>query len=509
MARQDGPSAAAEAAAAPGTKPRGRPKGSGAVLTDAERKERRRANNRRAARRATAKKLEKQTKLERDNAGLREQLAEIKRIAQIHERLRRCGGDVSAVMEAVAAEDRTVVPEPAAAAPRARPAERPRTQSTPEQPAPERSPRMVARLRSVSVDEATGLPRSGSGEKRAFDAAAAGPPEPGAPRVDSATEKRNRVCADEFVGSVPLFARMSLAQRQQIAGALQPAKYLAGERIVRQGEPGDRFFLVTAGTVVITEDNPQAGRALTMQRGRFFGEIALVKECLRTANVTALTDVEALYLRRDKFLSLFRPANQEPVRDLLQTNEYSLPTAMSSLSLGSESESEPSPAARPAVAAALPVVAAAAAQPQGLLDRASYESGLGCVTAALAPAFAPPQPTRPPPAHGIPAAAPGGLVTATAAPVVAPAPQAAGGGAGAVADDPLAVGSSLQSLDSLGLDTTSSLLGTGIFADDLDDVDIPLLSPTSSAGAGAHSSAQEGPLSFGSLDLSMLPQMTV
>ena len=90
-----------------------------------------------------------------------------------------------------------------------------------------------------------------------------------------------------------------------------------------------------------------------MQRGRFFGEIALVKECLRTANVTALTDVEALYLRRDTFLSLFRPANQEPVRDLLETNEYSLPTAMSSLSLGSESESEPSPAARPAVAAAL------------------------------------------------------------------------------------------------------------------------------------------------------------
>ena len=103
------------------------------------------------------------------------------------------------------------------------------------------------------------------------------------------------------------------------------------------------------------------------------------------------------------------------------------------------------------------------------------------------------------------------LATATAAPVVAPAPQAAGGGAGAVADDPLAVGSSLQSLDSLGLDPTSSLLGTGIFADDLDDVDIPLLSPTSSAGAGAHSSAQEGPLSFGclDLDLSMLPQMTV
>ena len=134
------------------------------------------------------------------------------------------------------------------------------------------------------------------------------------------------------------------------------------------------------------------------------------------------------------------------------------------------------------------------------------------VSAALAPAFAPPQPTRPPPAHGIPAAAPGGLATATAAPVAAPAPQAASsGGAGAVADDPLAVGSSLQSLDSLGLDPTSSLLGTGTFADDLDDIDIPLLSPTSSAGAGAHSVAQEGPLSFGSLDLdlSMLPQMTV
>ena len=109
----------------------------------------------------------------------------------------------------------------------------------------------------------TDIQRSTSAEKRVLeDGSRDSRVNEASPTVD----KKKRVDAENFLKTVPLFAHMSNTQRKQIAQALQSTLFAPGERIVTQGEAGDKFYLITDGTVVITEDSQ--GKALTLGRGR-------------------------------------------------------------------------------------------------------------------------------------------------------------------------------------------------------------------------------------------------
>lgn len=76
-----------------------------------------------------------------------------------------------------------------------------------------------------------------------------------------------------------------------------------GTYIIREGEVGDTFYIITEGSVMVTqkivgEDEPMEVRRLT--RGKFFGEKALLTEDRRTASVLATdTGVELLTLNRE------------------------------------------------------------------------------------------------------------------------------------------------------------------------------------------------------------------
>ena len=99
--------------------------------------------------------------------------------------------------------------------------------------------------------------------------------------------------------SLPLFAPLSAPVIERLASRLDPVEVDAGTAIVRQGDPGDRFYIVTAGEVEVSKD----GRPLaTLEKGDFFGEIALLRDVPRTATVTARTNVQLYALERDDFL---------------------------------------------------------------------------------------------------------------------------------------------------------------------------------------------------------------
>ena len=73
----------------------------------------------------------------------------------------------------------------------------------------------------------------------------------------------------------------------------------ANAAIIREGEPGDRFYLILDGTVRVTA----GGRTLRTQGpGEAFGEIALLRDVPRTATVTAIEPVEFLAVDRGAFL---------------------------------------------------------------------------------------------------------------------------------------------------------------------------------------------------------------
>ena len=99
---------------------------------------------------------------------------------------------------------------------------------------------------------------------------------------------------------IPIFRPLPPAMLDQMASSLIPVHADPGTTIIRQGEPGDRFYGIVSGEVEVVSKGEQIA---TLGPGDHFGEIALLRDVPRTATVTAKGDVELYALERDEFLS--------------------------------------------------------------------------------------------------------------------------------------------------------------------------------------------------------------
>lgn len=103
----------------------------------------------------------------------------------------------------------------------------------------------------------------------------------------------------EVVSHVEMFAPLSLAAKEHIASRLMPVEAARGHVVMREGEAGDRFYVVIAGELSVRANGVDA----TMREGDSFGEIALLRDVARTATVTAVTDARLAALERRDFLA--------------------------------------------------------------------------------------------------------------------------------------------------------------------------------------------------------------
>jgi CRP/FNR family transcriptional regulator, cyclic AMP receptor protein len=88
----------------------------------------------------------------------------------------------------------------------------------------------------------------------------------------------------------PLFLEFTDDELDEFIDLLDPVHAAAGETIVKQDEPGDCMYLLVEGTahVVHHRDGRDIDLA-ALKEGDFFGELALVDDGLRSADVQALT----------------------------------------------------------------------------------------------------------------------------------------------------------------------------------------------------------------------------
>ncbi|XP_021181335.3 cGMP-dependent protein kinase, isozyme 1 [Helicoverpa armigera] len=110
-----------------------------------------------------------------------------------------------------------------------------------------------------------------------------------------------------FLASVPLLQGIHPIELAKISEFLKREFFSAGTPVVRQGDRGDKFYIIRGGTVTITKREGESGDQVVgrLRRGQYFGEQALLHEDRRLATVTAEPPgVECLTLERGPFSEL-------------------------------------------------------------------------------------------------------------------------------------------------------------------------------------------------------------
>jgi CPA1 family monovalent cation:H+ antiporter len=107
-----------------------------------------------------------------------------------------------------------------------------------------------------------------------------------------------------LIERVPLFAELEPQRRRKLCRLLKPRLVVPGETIVRHGERGDSMYFVSSGAVEVRL--PAGGAPIRLGSGDFFGELALILEQPRNADVVALGYCRLLSLARRDLERLFR-----------------------------------------------------------------------------------------------------------------------------------------------------------------------------------------------------------
>lgn len=100
--------------------------------------------------------------------------------------------------------------------------------------------------------------------------------------------------------SDPILGLLSLSVAEELAAVLEPVTYDDGEALIREGESGEQYLIVTTGEVEVTQGGEPLRR---LGPGSGFGEISLLRDVPRTATVRAVGPVTAYALGRAPFLA--------------------------------------------------------------------------------------------------------------------------------------------------------------------------------------------------------------
>lgn len=110
-----------------------------------------------------------------------------------------------------------------------------------------------------------------------------------------------------LICQVPLFSTLPPAEIEALAAELQEVDYPAETVLFREGERGDKFYIVADGQIEIIKamDTPNARRLAIRGTGEFIGEMSLLnRDGLRTASARVYTDARLLEMTRAEFDAL-------------------------------------------------------------------------------------------------------------------------------------------------------------------------------------------------------------
>ena len=128
-----------------------------------------------------------------------------------------------------------------------------------------------------------------------------------------------------LISRIPLFESCSQAELARIASITKQFDAPDGEVLIREGEPGDFFFVLVKGSAEVRKGKRRVAR---LAAGDFAGEIALLTDAPRTATVRTTSPVTALRATRKGFSALLDSSPKIQRKVLKALADRQAPTAL-------------------------------------------------------------------------------------------------------------------------------------------------------------------------------------
>ena len=119
----------------------------------------------------------------------------------------------------------------------------------------------------------------------------------------------------ETLKKVPLFAELGERQLERLSRQLRERTFAAGSAVTSEGSTGTGFFVIAEGNATVSVGGETRAK---LGPGDYFGEIALIDEGVRSATITADTDLRCYGLTPWEFRPLVEE-HPELAWSLLQT----------------------------------------------------------------------------------------------------------------------------------------------------------------------------------------------
>mmetsp|Transcript_26529 Transcript_26529/g.26181 ORF Transcript_26529/g.26181 Transcript_26529/m.26181 type:complete len:174 (-) Transcript_26529:1102-1623(-) len=111
-----------------------------------------------------------------------------------------------------------------------------------------------------------------------------------------------------FIDSVPLFNILTSQQKEALLAGLNTQKWHSGQRIVKEGDVGDLFYIIKEGLVSCSQNGIEIRQ---MSKGDFFGEQSLLYGSPRTATCTAISEVKLISIGSNSLIEVLGSSLQQ------------------------------------------------------------------------------------------------------------------------------------------------------------------------------------------------------
>jgi CRP-like cAMP-binding protein len=125
----------------------------------------------------------------------------------------------------------------------------------------------------------------------------------------------------EMLKHLDFMESLSVHKAQEFVSIVEERRFDKGAQVLKKGNPGRNFYIIRSGNVSIADDQLMGRKILGPFE--YFGEVALLSEVPRTADVVAETEVLVYTIEKDKFLSFIYNTQFEKTLRRLVANRSS------------------------------------------------------------------------------------------------------------------------------------------------------------------------------------------